>query len=222
MDLTVRQLFEAPTVERLALLVEAMLAEQRIAAIWADLLGRKYVGLDDNFFDLGGQPELIAALQQRIATAFGRRIPIAELFHSPTVPQQVQLSRRLGMMIVCRRPECLHRSLLGLATHLLGALCTRKFGEGDGRRSTFLVCHAYRGGPRIARRRALSAKHRGVSAAEDSGNAIYRPVYYRRSIVLAASSPTKSPPKCRPLETKFGSFCWWTRRTLVLPVTSTR
>jgi thioesterase domain-containing protein/acyl carrier protein len=94
-DLTLRQLFEAPTVERLALLVETMLEEARLAAIWADLLGRKYVGLDDNFFDLGGQPELIAALQQRIAAEFGRRIPIAELFHSPTVRQQGQLARRL-------------------------------------------------------------------------------------------------------------------------------
>ena len=38
-DLTLRQLFEAPTVERLALLVETMLKEARLAVIWADLLG---------------------------------------------------------------------------------------------------------------------------------------------------------------------------------------
>ena len=55
-DLTLRQLFEAPTVERLALLVETMLEEQRLAVIWADLLGRKHVEMDDNFFDLGGHP----------------------------------------------------------------------------------------------------------------------------------------------------------------------
>jgi thioesterase domain-containing protein len=69
--------------------------EIRLAAIWADLLGRKHVGLDDNFFDLGGHSLLVAVLQQRIATKFGQCIPIAELFHSPTVRQQAQLTERL-------------------------------------------------------------------------------------------------------------------------------
>jgi thioesterase domain-containing protein len=78
----------------LALLIETMLEEARLAAIWADLLGRNHVGLDDNFFDLGGHSELFGALQQRIAVEFGRRIPIAELFHRPTVRQQTQLTLR--------------------------------------------------------------------------------------------------------------------------------
>jgi amino acid adenylation domain-containing protein len=69
--------------------------EARLAAIWADLLGWQHVGLDDNFFDLGGHSLLVAALQQRIATGFGQRIPMAELFHSPTVRQQVELAQRL-------------------------------------------------------------------------------------------------------------------------------
>lgn len=70
-------------------------AEVRLAAIWADLLGRKHVGVDDNFFDLGGHSLLIAALQQRIAKGFGQRIPVAELFHHPTVRQQAELVHRL-------------------------------------------------------------------------------------------------------------------------------
>lgn len=68
--------------------------EARLAAIWADLLGRKHVGLDDNFFDLGGHSLLIAVLQQRIATEFGQPIPFAELFHGPTVRQQAKLIQR--------------------------------------------------------------------------------------------------------------------------------
>ena len=94
-DLTLRQLFEAPTVERVALLVETMLKEQRLAVIWADLLERKHVEIDDNFFDLGGHPVLVAALQQRIATEFGQHIPIADLFQSPTVRQQAELMQGL-------------------------------------------------------------------------------------------------------------------------------
>ncbi len=69
--------------------------ESRLAAIWADLLAWEHVGLDDNFFDLGGHSLLVAALQQRIASEFGPCIPMAELFHSPTVRQQVELTRRL-------------------------------------------------------------------------------------------------------------------------------
>ena len=94
-DLTLRQLFEAPTVERLALLVETMLRGQRLAVIWTDLLGRKDIQLDDNFFDLGGRPDLMDALQQRIAAEFGQHIPIAELLQSPTVRQQANLTQKI-------------------------------------------------------------------------------------------------------------------------------
>jgi amino acid adenylation domain-containing protein len=92
-DLTLPQLFEAPTVERLAILIETMLEETRLSAIWADLLGREHVGLDDRFFDLGGNLELLAALQHRIATEFGCRIPIAQLSDHSTLRQQVGLTR---------------------------------------------------------------------------------------------------------------------------------
>lgn len=95
-DLALRQLFEAPTVERLALLVETMLRQQRLGVIWAHLLGRKNVKLDDNFFALGGNPELMAVLQQRIVAEFGQNVPIAELVQSPTVRQQAQLTRRVA------------------------------------------------------------------------------------------------------------------------------
>jgi amino acid adenylation domain-containing protein len=92
-DLTLLQLFEAPTVKRLALLVEDMRGEARLAKIWTDLLGRRHVGPNDNFLDLGGHPELVAALQQRIDREFGRRIPLAQLYLSPTLRQQAQLTQ---------------------------------------------------------------------------------------------------------------------------------
>jgi amino acid adenylation domain-containing protein len=93
-DLALRQLFEAPTVARLASLVETMVRQRRVALIWADLLGRKNVKLDDNFFALGGNPELMAALQQRIVAQFGEQVPITELVQNPTVRQQAQLVQR--------------------------------------------------------------------------------------------------------------------------------
>jgi amino acid adenylation domain-containing protein len=68
--------------------------EERLAVIWAQVLGRKYVGPADDFFDMGGHSMLVAALQLRITSEFGHRIPIAELFHNPTVRQQARLVRR--------------------------------------------------------------------------------------------------------------------------------
>ena len=94
-ELTLQQLFESPTVERLALLVETLLETERLAMIWRDLLGHQHVRLDDNFFDLGGNSELVAALQQRLATVFGRTIPITELLQNPTVRQQAALTQRI-------------------------------------------------------------------------------------------------------------------------------
>ena len=114
-DLTLRQLFEAPTVECLAMLVGTMLREQHIVSIWSELLGRIDISLDDNFFDLGGHPVLVAALQQRIIAELGQHIPIAELFHSPTVRQQAELTKRIvkpkpalppGVLALNPNPSC--------------------------------------------------------------------------------------------------------------------
>ena len=92
-DLSPQQLIEAPTVERMALLVGTMLNEQRLAVIWTELLGRKQVKPDDNFFDLGGHPVLVDTLQQRIAADFGRHITITELFQNPTLRRQAELTQ---------------------------------------------------------------------------------------------------------------------------------
>ena len=92
-ELSVRQLFEAPTVERLALLGETVLREQRLLAIWRDLLGPNHIGLDENFFDLGGRREQVSVLQQRIAAELDQDVSIDELLKNPTVRQQAELTR---------------------------------------------------------------------------------------------------------------------------------
>lgn len=92
--LTLRQLFESPTVESLALLVDRAFKEERLAAIWADLLGRKNVGLDDDFFDLGGDLALVVALQRRITAEFHRQIAIDELVQNPTIRRLTEIILR--------------------------------------------------------------------------------------------------------------------------------
>ena len=59
--------------------------ERQICKIWAEVLGIERVGLDDNFFEIGGHSLLAARLFARIAEALGRLLPLGVLFTGPTV-----------------------------------------------------------------------------------------------------------------------------------------
>lgn len=59
-------------------------AEERIRALWADVLGRPDVGPTDNFFDLGGHSFALITLQQRMADA-GFAVSVTDLFRFGTV-----------------------------------------------------------------------------------------------------------------------------------------
>jgi amino acid adenylation domain-containing protein len=59
--------------------------ERRIAEIWRQVLNLEAVGVDDNFFDLGGHSLLLARLYARLREDIGREFPMVELFRHPTV-----------------------------------------------------------------------------------------------------------------------------------------
>jgi amino acid adenylation domain-containing protein len=59
--------------------------EQRIAAMLGELLNLEEIGLDDNFFLLGGHSLLGAQLIVRLRDAFGVEIGLRSLFEAPTV-----------------------------------------------------------------------------------------------------------------------------------------
>jgi amino acid adenylation domain-containing protein len=59
--------------------------ERQLAAIWTDVLGTRDIGVDDNFFDIGGRSRLGAEVFGRIETDLGRRLPLAMLFEHPTI-----------------------------------------------------------------------------------------------------------------------------------------
>jgi amino acid adenylation domain-containing protein len=59
--------------------------ELRIASVWNDVLSLHNVGVDNNFFDLGGNSLLLMQAHVRLQQEFGRQIPVVELFRSPTV-----------------------------------------------------------------------------------------------------------------------------------------
>jgi amino acid adenylation domain-containing protein len=108
-EVTLQQLFQAPTVERLAALIETRRREQRLAVIWSELLGRNHFKPNDRFADLGGNAELTVALQNRIGAEFGQRVPIAELLRNPTLKQQAELTNGLE-----KRPLALPPGVIAL------------------------------------------------------------------------------------------------------------
>ncbi|CAG4882928.1 putative Phenylalanine racemase (ATP-hydrolyzing) [Georgfuchsia toluolica] len=59
--------------------------ERAIAAIWAEMLKLDSVGVDDDFFDLGGQSLMAMKLVSRIRDAFGVNLPLRNLFDHSTV-----------------------------------------------------------------------------------------------------------------------------------------
>jgi acyl carrier protein len=62
------------------------------------VLGVEEVGLDDNFFDLGGHSLLLARLRSRLAGRLAREVSVVTLFRYPTV-------RSLAEYVTQGRPD---------------------------------------------------------------------------------------------------------------------
>ena len=67
--------------------------ETQVAGVWKAVLDAEHVGLDDNFFDIGGTSLLLVTVHSKLQLLFTRKISIADLFGYTTVRT---LSARLG------------------------------------------------------------------------------------------------------------------------------
>ena len=67
--------FQAPTTE----------AERKLAAIWSEVLEVERVGVNDNFFDLGGHSLRAVRIVSRIRQVFGRDLRLGRLLETPTI-----------------------------------------------------------------------------------------------------------------------------------------
>lgn len=78
---TGRPAFRAPATE----------AQKLVAQAWQELLGADEVGLDDDFFGLGGTSLQLTRLASRLRTATGQKIQLRGLFTATTVEAQAGL-----------------------------------------------------------------------------------------------------------------------------------
>jgi amino acid adenylation domain-containing protein len=64
--------------------------EQQIAAIWQAVLGIDRVGVDDNFFDLGGHSLLLIQVHSQLCELLDQSLSVVELFQYPTISALVR------------------------------------------------------------------------------------------------------------------------------------
>ncbi|HEY2736980.1 MAG TPA: amino acid adenylation domain-containing protein, partial [Thermoanaerobaculia bacterium] len=72
--------------------------EERLLAIWKELLGVDRIGVEDDFFALGGHSLLATQAVSRVRQAFGVELPLRTFFEAPSVASAAaEISRlRLG------------------------------------------------------------------------------------------------------------------------------
>ncbi|WP_410581902.1 non-ribosomal peptide synthase/polyketide synthase [Amycolatopsis sp. lyj-108] len=58
--------------------------ERLVTGVWADVLGVERIGIEDNFFDLGGDSILGIRVLSRLRAALGAEVPARLLFSAPT------------------------------------------------------------------------------------------------------------------------------------------
>ena len=59
--------------------------EEAIAEVFAGVLGVERIGVDDSFFDLGGNSLVATRVVARVNAALGTEIGVLDLFEAPTV-----------------------------------------------------------------------------------------------------------------------------------------
>ncbi|MEV0424351.1 type I polyketide synthase [Streptosporangium canum] len=69
--------------------------EATIARVWSDGLGVSRVGIDDDFFELGGNSLIAVQLIASLRKAVGVKLPMRSLFESPTVAELALVVERL-------------------------------------------------------------------------------------------------------------------------------
>ncbi|WP_157115916.1 non-ribosomal peptide synthetase, partial [Nocardia puris] len=80
-----RRALPAPAVQAKAFRAPVTPVEETVAAVFAEVLDLPRVGVDDDFFDLGGNSLIATRVVSRIGAALGTSVPVRVLFEASTV-----------------------------------------------------------------------------------------------------------------------------------------
>ena len=59
--------------------------ERTVLTVWQETLGTQQIGIDDNFFDIGGHSLLVVRMHRRLKEVLERPLPLTELYRYPTI-----------------------------------------------------------------------------------------------------------------------------------------
>jgi thioesterase domain-containing protein/non-ribosomal peptide synthetase component F len=76
-----------PTIEEAEPRRAANPTERKLQAIWENLLGTRPIGLNQNYFELGGTSIMAVRLFAQIGKEFQRKLPLSVLFEAQTIAQ---------------------------------------------------------------------------------------------------------------------------------------
>jgi amino acid adenylation domain-containing protein len=86
---------ETPTIQADTYIAPRNHLEKTLVGIWAEVLGAQQVGLDDDFFDLGGHSLVGVRLLAKIKKIYQVNLELAVLFEARTVRQFADVIRKL-------------------------------------------------------------------------------------------------------------------------------
>lgn len=75
--------------------------EKTILAMWKEVLGIDHVGVEDNFFEIGGDSILILKIHQKLCSAFENQLTVVDLFKYPKISQ---IAEQVGGAVTATAP----------------------------------------------------------------------------------------------------------------------
>ncbi len=89
-----RRTSHPPALRRVKLTPESLPDEEKLLlTIWKDLIHAPEIGIDDNFFEIGGHSLLAAQVIAQIQAATKRKIAVSAVFRAPTIRSFARLMR---------------------------------------------------------------------------------------------------------------------------------
>jgi amino acid adenylation domain-containing protein/thioester reductase-like protein len=80
-----RKALPEPVDEIVATAKPATGLERDILAVWSDVLGHDHIGINENFFEVGGDSLRVVRVQAQLEKLLGRPVPVATLFEHYTI-----------------------------------------------------------------------------------------------------------------------------------------